>query len=132
MPALQYDHSSPTIASLIRTVITQSHTIAHSTVPSDLLSKSSTPHSPAPSAQLPKAVFYPRSTRDTSIILKACHEHKVAITAFSGGTSLPGALANVKGGVCVDFGEMREVRGNEEGDLDVWVQAGVGWVELNQ
>jgi D-lactate dehydrogenase (cytochrome) len=54
------------------------------------------------------------------------------VTAYSGGTSLPGALTNSRGGVCVHFGVMDRVLGVDEGDLDVRVQPGVGWVELNE
>jgi D-lactate dehydrogenase (cytochrome) len=67
-----------------------------------------------------------------SAIVEACHERKIAITSFAGGTSLGGALAATRaGGVCIDFIKMNRVIETNEKDLDVVVQPGVGWVELN-
>ncbi|KAF1845042.1 uncharacterized protein K460DRAFT_336854 [Cucurbitaria berberidis CBS 394.84] len=91
-----------------------------------------TPHSPALPHQLPQAVFLPHSTQETSTILKACHDRRVAVSSFSGGTSLGGALACVRGGVCVSFEQMKEIVELHEDDLDVVVQPGLGWVELNR
>ena len=64
--------------------------------------------------------------------MKACHERHIAITAFAGGTSLGGALTATRAGVCVDFGGMDRVLAVHEEDMDVVVQPGVGWMELNE
>lgn len=131
-PPLHYDHSPSNISSLIQAISKSSTGVTYSTNLTELTPTSSTSHSYAPPEQVSKAVFYPRSTEDTSIILKECHARRVAVTAYSGGTSLPGALTNSRGGVCVHFGKMDRVLGVNEGDLDVRVQPGIGWVELNE
>lgn len=131
-PPLIYNHTPDNITALIQDIQNAAPSTTYSTNAADLTPTSSTDHSYAPPGQVSKAVFYPRTTEDTSIILKACHKRRVAVTAYSGGTSLPGALTNSRGGVCVHFGAMDKVLGVNEGDLDVRVQPGIGWVELNE
>jgi D-lactate dehydrogenase (cytochrome) len=130
VPALTYDHSKQNIDGLIKQ-ITESHSIEHTVDTEQCLSKSLTKHSHATATQTPKAIFYPKTTTDVSALLAECHKRHVAVTSFSGGTSLGGALASTRGGVCLDFGGMKEVMELHEDDLDVVVQPGLGWVELN-
>jgi D-lactate dehydrogenase (cytochrome) len=129
---LTYNHTQEDITALIQEITRLSPSVTYSTNAADLTPTSSTNHSYAPSEQVSKAVFYPKTTEDTSIILKSCHTRRIAVTAYSGGTSFPGALTNSRGGVCVHFGAMDRVLGVNEGDLDARVQPGVGWVELNE
>ncbi len=42
------------------------------------------------------------------------------------------ALAAAEGGICVDFGEMNKILALHARDLDVVVQPGVGWEDLNE
>ncbi|KAF2628637.1 hypothetical protein BU25DRAFT_430488 [Macroventuria anomochaeta] len=77
-------------------------------------------------------VFFPKSTQDVSIILKACNERRIAVTSFSGGTSFGGALTSTRGGVCISFEHMKGIIALHEDDLDVVVQPGLGWVEVNE
>ncbi|KAJ4295633.1 D-lactate ferricytochrome c oxidoreductase [Kalmusia sp. IMI 367209] len=115
-PPLTYNHTPSSIAALIKHITSTSPSIAHSILPEELSPKSSTNHSHALPSQIPKAIFYPSSTEDTSIILKACHERRVAATAYSGGTSLPGSLTNSRGGIAMScsgtnayrYGTMKE------------------------
>ncbi|KAF2853157.1 hypothetical protein T440DRAFT_349613, partial [Plenodomus tracheiphilus IPT5] len=79
----------------------------------------------------PLLIIYPLSTACTSIILKACNERRIAVTSYSGGTGLGGALSAVRGGVCVSFERMKKVVRVSVEDLDVTVQPGIGWMELN-
>ena len=51
---------------------------------------------------------------------------------FSGGTSLEGTLAAIHGEVCVDFSRMNRVVALHKRDMDVVVEPGVGYVELNE
>lgn len=51
---------------------------------------------------------------------------------FGGGTSIEGQTLAVRGGVSLDFSRMRDVVELREGDLDITVQAGLGYVELNE
>ncbi|KAF2643604.1 FAD-binding domain-containing protein [Massarina eburnea CBS 473.64] len=127
-----YNHTPTNITSLI-TTINHPTPIPGTRDPETLASRSSTPHSPAPLPhQVPHYIFFPRSTDHVSRILKACHEKRVAVTSFAGGTSLGGAVAALWGGVCVDFGDMDAVGEVWWADLMVEVQAGVGWVALNR
>lgn len=95
-------------------------------------SKANTPHSPVPVHEIPVTVFFPRSTQDVSNILKACNERRIAVTSFSGGTSFGGALTSTRGGICISFERMKSIVALHEDDLDVVVQPGLGWVELNE
>ena len=54
------------------------------------------------------------------------------MTAFSGGTSLEGALAATVGGIFINFKKMDRVLALHERDLDVVVQPGLGWERLNE
>lgn len=128
VPPIRYNHAKDNITKLLETTrdIESSQDIDNCT------SKSKTRHSPAQSHQQPAAVLYPKTTFDVSRILKACHERDIAVTSFGGGTSLGGALAATRGGICIDFKHMDSVIEIHEDDLDVVVQPNVGWVELNQ
>lgn len=129
-PQIPYDHTPSNIASLIAE--TQNHGIQHSLDFATRNAKANTPHSPVPAHETPLVVFLPTSTLQTSQILRGCNARRIAVTSFSGGTSFGGALTAVAGGVCVSFEKMdRVLRVNEE-DMDVVVQPGVGWVELNE
>ena len=128
---LNHNHSPGNIDGLVQH-LGNIHNIDHTLSATDLVSKSRTRHSPASDNQLPKAIFYPTTTEDVSLILKACHERSIAVTSYSGGTSLGGALTATRAGICVDFSKMDRVIELHEQDMDVVVQPGVGWVELNK
>ena len=125
-----YDHSFANISSLIEVV--ETHNIEFTTDIQQRNQKAITNHSPATSDEVPLVVFYPRSTQQTSAILKACHERRIAVTSFSGGTSFGGALAATRGGICISFEEMKAIKVLHEDDMDVVVEPGLGWVELNE
>ncbi|ORY07683.1 hypothetical protein BCR34DRAFT_570521 [Clohesyomyces aquaticus] len=131
-PELTYNHSTANISELCTQIRGQARDIEYTSDPALCIPKSNTRHSPASSSQVPLVIFYPKSTADVSVIAKACHERYVAITSFGGGTSLGGALASTRGGVCVDFREMGRIVELHEEDLDIVVQPNVGWVELNE
>jgi D-lactate dehydrogenase (cytochrome) len=125
-----FNRSQQSIESLIAEV--SRHNIEHSTDPAIRDSKANTPHSPVSPDETPVTVFFPRSTSDVSAILKACNERQIAVTSFSGGTSFGGALTSTRGGICVSFERMKSIVALHEDDLDVVVQPGLGWVELNE
>ena len=83
-------------------------------------------------SERPFLVVYPSSTEEVSKIVKICHERKIPITAFSGGTSLEGHFAPTRGGICIDFGRMNKILTLHKDDLDVVVQPAVGWQDLNE
>jgi len=130
MPTYTYDHSGPNIHSLLFELI--HHNIAHTLDLATRNSKSNTPWSPAPPDHTPLIVFFPQTTAETSIVLKACNERRIAVTPYAGGTSFGQALGNSEGGICVSFERMDRIVEVHEDDMDVVVQPGLGWIELNQ
>jgi D-lactate dehydrogenase (cytochrome) len=50
---------------------------------------------------------------------------------YSGGSSVEGNFAAPYGGICIDFAFMDKVLALHENDLDVVVQPGLGWMDLN-
>ena len=99
--------------------------------PGNLKSRSSTDWSPSTSDKYASLILFPRNTLQVSEIMKICHEFRVPVTGFSGGTSLDGALASTRGGVCIDFSRMNKILEIHEEDADVVVQPAVGWEDLN-
>lgn len=97
------------------------------------ISHSSTEWSAAPRGDLDRfdIIVSPQSTEEVSAIAKICHRRRIPMTAFSGGTSLEGTLAATQGGVCIDFKLMNNIITVRKSDLDVTVQPGVGYVDLN-
>ena len=87
---------------------------------------------PAEPGDVPFCVVKPGSTDDVSAIMKICHERKIPVTPYSGGTSLEGHFAATKGGICIDFSRMDKILTLHKDDLDVVVQPAVGWELLNQ
>ncbi|EMD87027.1 hypothetical protein COCC4DRAFT_141374 [Bipolaris maydis ATCC 48331] len=90
---------------------------------------SSHPSSPG---DVPFCVVKPGNTQEVSAIMKVCHERKIPVTPYSGGTSLEGHFAATRGGVCIDFSRMDKIINLHKEDLDVVVQPAVGWEYLNE
>ncbi|KAI9842062.1 MAG: D-lactate ferricytochrome c oxidoreductase [Sclerophora amabilis] len=80
----------------------------------------------------PFLIVFPSSTEEVSQIAKICHQRRIPITAYSGGTSLEGHFAATRGGICVDFGRMDKILKLHKEDLDVIVQPALGWELLNE
>ncbi|KAH3671961.1 hypothetical protein OGAPHI_000147 [Ogataea philodendri] len=80
----------------------------------------------------PNCVVYPTSVEQVSEILKICHEYSVPVIPFSGGTSIEGHYIPTRQGVSLDLGRMNKILRLHEEDLDVVVQPGVDWMELNE
>jgi D-lactate dehydrogenase (cytochrome) len=125
-----YNHSKQNIVDLIAEV--SEHDIEYSTDPAVRDKKANTPQSPVLPEETPDTVFFPKSTQETSVILKACNDRHIAVTSFSGGTSFGGALTSKRGGICVSFERRTNIVALHEDDMDVVVQPGLGWVDLNE
>lgn len=82
--------------------------------------------------EMPFMVLYPQSTEEVSQVMRTCHQRKIPVTAYCGGTSLEGHYAPTRGGICIDFMRMDKILQIHEDDLDVVVQPAVGWEGLNQ
>ncbi|KAN0079442.1 hypothetical protein V8E54_004656 [Elaphomyces granulatus] len=96
--------------------------------------RSSTEWSPLPEGESarPHLIVQPESTEEVSAIAKICHRRRIPMIAFAGGTSLEGTLAATQGGVCIDFARMKSIVAIHPQDMDVVVQPGVGYTDLNQ
>lgn len=94
----------------------------------------STHHPPEPEVQKPSLVIYPQNTVQVSEILKIAHKYRVPVVANSGLTSLEGHNMHTRGpySVSLAFGNLNDVVKLNADDLDVTVQAGVGWQELDE
>lgn len=81
---------------------------------------------------IPQAIIFPESTQQVSDILRICHRFKVPIVPFGGGTSVEGhTLVMQPGGISLDFSRMKKILAFHETDLDITVEAGLGYLELN-
>jgi D-lactate dehydrogenase (cytochrome) len=83
------------------------------------------------SAERAVAVVYPRTTEDVSAIARICHRRSVPMVPFGAGSSVEGNFSQPHSGVCVDFSLMDRIVAFHPDDLDVVVQPGVNWVDLN-
>lgn len=90
-----------------------------------------TTHKPLPH-EIPQFIIYPKSTEEVSQTLKILNEYKVPVVPFSGGTSLEGHFHSTRRGVVIDTSKMNKILQINDNDLDVIVQAGVNWQELNR
>ncbi|KAH0907802.1 D-lactate dehydrogenase [cytochrome], mitochondrial [Brassica rapa] len=84
------------------------------------------------SVNIPDVVVFPRSEEEVSKILKSCNKYKVPIVPYGGATSIEGHTLAPKGGVCIDMSLMKRVKALHVEDMDVVVEPGIGWQELNE
>ncbi|KAL3487599.1 hypothetical protein BJX62DRAFT_213380 [Aspergillus germanicus] len=82
-------------------------------------------------AAKPVAVVTPRNTEEVSIIARICSEYKIPMIPFAGGSSVEGNFTAPYSGLSIDFSQMNQVVAFHEEDMDVVVQPGVNWVDLN-
>ncbi|KAL9022200.1 MAG: hypothetical protein Q9185_000600 [Variospora sp. 1 TL-2023] len=80
----------------------------------------------------PFFIAFPSTTEEVSNIVKICHDRRIPITAYSGGTSLEGHFSATRGGICMDFRRMNKILTLHKDDLDVVVQPALGWEYLNE
>lgn len=84
-------------------------------------------------AGLPNIVVFPSNTSQVVEIVKIADKYDLPIIPFSGGTSLEGHFAASRGGICISFTEhMNEIIAFHQEDMDIVVQPGVQWEDLNE
>jgi D-lactate dehydrogenase (cytochrome) len=76
-------------------------------------------------AALPDIVCYPRTTEETSAILKISAKHGLPVVAFGAGTSLEGQVIPYGGGITLDLRQMNRILRLSPKDMDAQVEAGV-------
>lgn len=93
-----------------------------------------THHPPHPKVQRPSVVIYPANTEQVSEIMKVAHEYRVPVVANSGLTSLEGHNMHTRGpnSVSLSFQNLNDIVAFHPDDLDMVVQSGVGWQDLDQ
>jgi D-lactate dehydrogenase (cytochrome) len=80
----------------------------------------------------PDVVIWPLSAKEVTQILRMANEKRIPVTPWGAGTSLEGNPIPVEGGIVLDFQQMNHILELMEEDLQVRVEAGVIYKELNQ
>ncbi|RAK81577.1 FAD-binding oxidoreductase [Aspergillus fijiensis CBS 313.89] len=79
----------------------------------------------------PVAVVSPATTEQVSQIARVCTRYRVPMVPFGAGSSVEGNFSAPHSGICIDLSRMNQVVAVYEQDMNVTVQAGVRWVDLN-
>jgi D-lactate dehydrogenase (cytochrome) len=80
----------------------------------------------------PDLVVWPLSAEEISQILNLADEKRIPVTPWGAGTSLEGNPIPVEGGIVLDLQQMNHILELRTEDLQVHVEAGVIYKELNQ
>ncbi|KAJ5088821.1 D-lactate dehydrogenase [Penicillium angulare] len=83
------------------------------------------------SKERPVAVITPQTTEEVSEIAKICTRHRVPMIPFGAGSSVEGNFSAPFSGVCIDVSQMNKVISFYEEDMNITVQAGVRWTDIN-
>ena len=81
--------------------------------------------------QPPDAVVFPQSAEDVQDIVRLCAAHRVPVIGFGQGTSLEGQVNAPRGGICLDFREMKRVLAVHAEDLDCVIEPGITRKQLS-
>ncbi|KAJ5433484.1 uncharacterized protein N7458_012640 [Penicillium daleae] len=79
----------------------------------------------------PVAVIMPSSTEQVSLIAKICTKYRVPMIPFGAGSSVEGHFSAPYSGFSIDLSRMDNIIAIHDEDMDVVVQPGVNWVNLN-
>jgi D-lactate dehydrogenase (cytochrome) len=80
---------------------------------------------------LPDAVVWPENVREISAVLKYANAQRIPVTPWSGGSSLEGNPIPVRGGILLALYNMNRILQINEADLQVRVQPGIVYDDLN-
>ncbi len=80
----------------------------------------------------PEVVVWVESAQEVSAILKLANERRIPVTPWSGGSSLEGNPIPVRGGIVLAMYNMNKVLEVKPEDLQVRVQPGIVYDELNK
>lgn len=78
------------------------------------------------------AIVYPKSTEDVSTAAAICNKHNVPIVPFGAGSSIEGNFSSPYSGIVIDLALMNKIVAFHPDDMDVVVQPGVNWMDLNR
>ncbi len=80
---------------------------------------------------IPELLIYPETSQEISNIIKFCYKNEIKITTRGAGTSLEGNSIPVKGGIVLDLSKMKQIIELRENDLQISIQPGIIYKELN-
>ncbi len=80
----------------------------------------------------PDAVVFPETTADVAAVAAICNQEGCPIVPWGAGTSLEGHALAVRGGISLDFRDMRRLLEIHAEDMDCVVQPGITRVALNE
>jgi D-lactate dehydrogenase (cytochrome) len=80
----------------------------------------------------PEVVVWPLRAEEISQILRMANERRIPVTPWGAGTSLEGNSIPVLGGIVLDLQQMNHILELKEEDLQVRVEPGVVYKEMNQ
>lgn len=83
-------------------------------------------------SQPPDAVVFAQATADVQEVVRLCAAAGVPVIGFGTGTSLEGQVNAPRGGICLDFRDMKRVLAVHAEDLDCVVEPGITRKELNE
>jgi D-lactate dehydrogenase (cytochrome) len=81
---------------------------------------------------LPQAVVWPRTTDEVVRVVRYAYEQDVPLTARGAGSSLEGNPIPVRGGIVLDLSQMHAIVAVHAEDLQVTVQPGIVYNQLNE
>lgn len=123
---MTYPRVTPEDIAYLKQVIGESH-VSTGESNLDLHSRDESYHEP----HRPDVVVWPQKTEDVVTAVKLADRKGYAVTPWCAGTSLEGNPIPVKGGIVLDFTEMNRVLEVREKDLQVDVEMGIQYRELN-
>ncbi|KAM5350665.1 hypothetical protein ACJ41O_007170 [Fusarium nematophilum] len=80
----------------------------------------------------PVAIVRPNSTEQVSGIARICTKYEVPMVPYGAGSSVEGNFSSPHSGICLDLSTMDKIVAFHPEDMDVVVQAGVNWTNLNE
>lgn len=84
----------------------------------------------------PDAVLYPAASEEVDQLLAICHEERIAVVPFGGGTSVVGGIDAFRPGfdncVCISLARLDQILAIDEESLTATVQAGVFGPDLEK
>ncbi|MBI3757284.1 MAG: FAD-binding oxidoreductase [Deltaproteobacteria bacterium] len=81
---------------------------------------------------LPDVVVWPLTTNEVSRVVRYAYEHAIPLTARGAGSSLEGNPIPVRGGIVLDLSRMDHIVAVHAEDLQVTVQPGIVYNQLNE
>lgn len=80
----------------------------------------------------PVAIVRPQTTEEVSSIARICTKYKVPMIPYGAGSSVEGNFSSPYSGVCLDLSGMDRIVAFHPEDMDIVVQAGVNWTNMNE